>query len=111
MTSLVTTATILPIIVTKLVDALRNALDPNAKVYKVWWNVAALAIGIALAVIFKLNSIASISSTPLQGIAGEILTGMALGTASSGYHELFDTLSGVAKSAHASADKKKETAE
>jgi hypothetical protein len=111
LTSLVSAVTILPVIVTKLVDTLRNAVDPDAKVYKVWWNIAALAIGIALAIIFKINAIASISSTPLQGITGQVLTGIALGTASSGYHEIFDALSGIAKSSHASADEKKKTAE
>ena len=111
MTSMVGAATILPVIVTKLVDALRNLLDPDDKVYKVWWNVAALTFGVTLALIFRLNAIASISATATQGVAGRVLTGIAIGAASSGYHELFDVLSGTAKNAHASADLKRKGTE
>lgn len=73
------------------------------------WNVVAFGFGIAYAVIGSYNAFIGVQGLPphLSGLAGadslsgQILTGVLLGSAAGGWHELFDFLSGMAKGAKA----------
>lgn len=88
----------LSILVTKLVDVLRNAFDEDDTVPKEWWNLAALGFGLAVALIFQLNALASMlpHDTVIQNWSGVVLTGLAIGGSSSGWHELLDAFSSYA---------------
>jgi hypothetical protein len=98
-TEIVATATVFAMLVTKTVDLLRNTLDPKAKFPKLVWNVAALALGVAAALIWKINMLDNYSTTAIQGFSGQFFSGLAMGGVASGWHELFDVLSGTAKRA------------
>lgn len=73
------------------------------------WNVVAFAFGIAYALIWSYNAFVGVEGLPphLSGLAsadsvpGQVLTGVILGSAAGGWHELFDFLSGMAKGAKA----------
>ena len=81
--------------VTKVVDTIRNAVDPNAKFPKVTWNVAALVIGVLAALGFGFNLfvplVAAIPRLENSGLAtgtlGEVATGLALGAMAGFWHE------------------------
>lgn len=76
--------------VTKAVDFVRNAVDPGGKLPKVTWNFAAFLFGEIAAYLGGINML------PAQD-AGMWITGLALGAASSGFHEVFDFFSSSAK--------------
>jgi hypothetical protein len=90
-------------LVTKLVDLVRNSFDPDANWNRVVWQVLAFGLGVALAFIFGLNALVAFGSNDVQKWAGELITGLALGAGSSGFHELFDALSSTAKASRAKA--------
>ena len=90
--------------VTKLVDALRNTFGKREGVDREWfktnkwfWQACAFGIGVVIALVFEVNVV------PGEEWLGTILTGLAIGAAGSGYHELFDALSSSAKSSKAAA--------
>ncbi|MEV4264574.1 hypothetical protein [Kribbella sp. NPDC049584] len=92
---------------TKLVDLLRNTIGKE-KTDGTWgdrpvprwvWQVCGFAIGIGLAYAFEVNAFSGTGERNW----GPLLTGLAIGAAGSGYHELFDALSGVAKAKHSQA--------
>jgi hypothetical protein len=56
---------------------------------------------IAVAVIWKINLLDNFGTTGINGVSGQILTGLAIAGSASGYHELFDTLSSTAKKSKA----------
>jgi len=95
-------------LVTKLVDLLRNVIDPKDKFkdkgkgrLKSIWNILAIVIGIGVALIWHLNVLpATFAHSVSQKWAGWIITGIAMGGVSSGWHELFDALSSIAKVNH-----------
>jgi flagellar biosynthesis protein FliR len=96
----VATATVFAIVVTKSVDMIRNMFDTSPpRVPKQVWNALALGLGIATALIWRINILDNYSSPTsfVQGVSGQILTGLAIGATASGYHELFDALSSGAK--------------
>jgi ABC-type nickel/cobalt efflux system permease component RcnA len=101
-------------LVTKLVDLLRNTIDPEGKFtgrLKAIWNILAIAIGIGVALIWQLNILpATFAHSVSQKWAGWIITGIAMGGVASGWHELFDTLSGIAKASHSRAQHRQEHA-
>lgn len=88
-------------LVTKLVDLTRNTVGKN--VTQKWvWNVVAFAYGIGIALLYQQADVSQISGLPpilanQTGVGAEIIVGIALGASASGFHELFDALSGVAK--------------
>lgn len=71
---------------TKLTDFCRNAFDPGNRAPKWVWNLATFGFGIAVAVVANLAVLGT-------GTSAEILTGVAIGAAGSGFHELFSFLS------------------
>jgi hypothetical protein len=103
-TEIVATATLFAMLVTKTVDLVRNAIDPQARLPKLVWNLTALGLGVAAALIWKINMLDNYSTTAIQGFSGQFFTGLAIGGASSGWHELFDLLSGTAKRAKFGGD-------
>jgi hypothetical protein len=97
-------ATVFAMVVTKVVDLLRNMFDTTPPKRPKWlWNVLALALGVAVALVWHVNMLDNFTSTAPQGVFGQLLTGLAIAGAASGWHELFDTLSGTAKNAKAGA--------
>jgi hypothetical protein len=99
-------------VVTKSVDLARNLFDGTDSAPPWVWNVAAFAVGVAYALGWQLDASASIlalvpalaeNSERLQGVAGQVLTGLLAGGAAGGMHEVFDALSGVASQTHSRA--------
>jgi hypothetical protein len=95
--ALVAGTTAFAILITKLVDFCRNAFDAHDKAPKFIWNVLALGLGIAVALIFELNMFGNVSGSKVQEVLGQVLTGLGMGATGSGWHEVLDALSGTAK--------------
>jgi uncharacterized membrane protein YdcZ (DUF606 family) len=98
-------STLLAIVVTKLVDLVRK-LDKQQKQPKGLWIALAMAIGVAIALFYEVNVLAELGLDPssrLQGIFGQVLTGLLVGAFGSGWHEVFDALSSLAKMGRAGA--------
>jgi hypothetical protein len=100
---IVAAATLFATVVTKAVDMLRNLFDPDGRAPKWVWNAVSFALGIAVALIWKINLLDNFGTTGINGVSGQVLTGLAIAGSASGYHELFDTLSSTAKKAKATA--------
>jgi hypothetical protein len=100
-TEVVAVATVFGAVVTKLVDVFRNALDKNDDLPGWAWNLVAFGLGIGMALIWEINMLDNYSAedSSVQGFTGRLLTGIAIGGVSSGYHEFFDLLSSTAKRA------------
>jgi hypothetical protein len=77
--------------VTKIVDWLRNMVDPGNRFPKWAWNIASFAGGLVAAYATQLNIY------PAEPFWGLLVTGLAIGAGASGFHELFDLLSSKAK--------------
>jgi hypothetical protein len=97
----------LAVTVTKLVDTVRNLLGTaQAKVPKVVWNLLALVLGVIVAFAFEINLVAPIAAalpglkdwTPSQEL-GELISGLAIGSMGSFWHEKMDEWSSIAKGA------------
>jgi hypothetical protein len=96
---------LLAAVVTKLVDLARK-FDPGDNWPKWIPLILSMAFGIAIALTWQVNTLAEIgvgSTSRLQGIAGQLLTGALVGGFGSGWHEVFDALSSAAKSSRAKA--------
>jgi hypothetical protein len=91
--------------VTTAVDLIRNVVESMEPTMPKWtWNVLALGLGIGVALSWKINPFDNWGEHgEIQGFSVQFFTGLAMGGASSGWHELFDALSGAAKSAKAAA--------
>jgi hypothetical protein len=91
--------TVLGLVVTKLVDTVRNAVDPGGmRVPKVAWNLLAFAVGIFMAVVYDINVLHELGvDTALKALGGEIVTGFIIGSAGSGWHEVLDLFSSASK--------------
>jgi hypothetical protein len=102
-TEVIAAATVFAMVVTKTVDLIRNIVGATVQAYlpKATWNIAALGLGVAMAVAWRVNILDNYSdrNSVVQGLFGQVLTGFAIGGSSSGYHELFDVLSSAAKRA------------
>jgi len=92
-------ATIFPVLVTKIVDLLRNSFDRDAKVRKWVWNALALVIGVAVALLAGVNVVTEFAGSDTPTWLGTIMTGLAIGALGSGWHEGLDLLSSAAKAA------------
>lgn len=99
MAGVLAVVTFLSLVVTKLVDTIRNAVDPDVppRIKRVVWNLLGFGLGIAIALIFHVNFIeaalqelgaSSGEVNDVRGTAGEILTGFFLGAGASVWHEL-----------------------
>ena len=97
-------------LITKVVDLFRNVVGPTIGPYvsKWTWNAAPLGLGIAMAIAWRVNVLDNYSdpTSVVQGVFGQVLTGLAMGGTSSGYHELFDLLSSTAKRARYGPEKR-----
>jgi hypothetical protein len=101
---IVAAATLFATLVTKAVDLIRNVVEPiNPRLPKWTWNALAFGLGIAVALVWKINLLDNFGSEGINGVSGQLLTGLAIAGSASGYHELFDTLSSQAKKAKATA--------
>lgn len=89
--------TVFPILVTKLVDLIRNAFDSGGKAPKWVWNVVAFGVGVTVCLVWEVNALAQFSHTGTQGVAGEVLTGLGLAGGASFWHEVMDFFSAKAK--------------
>lgn len=76
--------------VTKVVDFVRNAIDPNGTAPKWLWNLVAFGAGVVIAYVGNLAIYA--------GDFDKLVTGLAIGASASGFHEVFDFFSHKAKS-------------
>lgn len=80
--------------VTKLIDATRNKFDPK-KLAPAWvWNIESFLLGIGAAYLGHLSLFS-------QSKIDVVLTGMVVGFAASGWHEVLDFFSSKAKEAKA----------
>lgn len=87
--------------VTKAVDTVRNLVDSDASLPKVSWNVAAFVFGVALCVGWQFNLVGTLAhavpalanSARFDGVAGQVLTGLAVGGVSAYWHERMSSLS------------------
>jgi hypothetical protein len=100
---LLTATTAFALLVTKLVDFCRNAFGPVRADRKWIWNLLALGLGVAMAVLFQIDVLQPYEHNDTAVFAGRVLTGLAIGAAGSGWHEALDALSGVAKATKSSA--------
>ncbi len=96
--ALLTALTAYGVTVTKVVDALRK-LDKDDDKPKILWQIAAFVVGVIIALGFGVNVFESdfAGHSWATGISGQLLTGLAIGAAGSGWHEVLDALSGAAK--------------
>lgn len=98
----------LAIMVTKSVDFLRNALDKNDTWPKWSWNVASFAIGAGYCLLFAVNLAATVAFRPevaskLDGVWGQLLTGLAIGAVASFWHEHMSAASAKSTALYAEA--------
>jgi hypothetical protein len=114
MTAFILALGALPIIVTKVTDMIRNAIDPvktdgtAPRFPKVTWNVVPFVVGVGICVIWEFNYAVLLPGLPpslmtVGDFGGRILTGLGLGAVAGGWHELFDLASSKAKAARAAA--------
>jgi hypothetical protein len=88
----------LAVLITKGVDLIRNLVDSSGKLPKFTWNIAAFVLGLIIALGWQINFAAALAdvipslqnTTSLDGVAGQILTGLAAGAMASFWHEKLD---------------------
>lgn len=91
----------LALLVTKGVDFVRNLLDKDDSAPKWMWNATAFIMGILLCLGWEFNLVSALAAsipalaenTALEGIWGQVLTGMAVGASAGFWHEKLDQLS------------------
>lgn len=82
------------LILTKLVDTLRNMFDQTDTWPKWVWNLLALGMGVGAALVWGLDATnLGVADTDLQVWAGQVLTGLGIGATASGWHEVLDNIS------------------
>lgn len=98
--------------VTKVVDFLRNLIDPaGTRVPKVGWNVAAVVVGVAFCLGWGFNPFEALvqsipalqESSSFEGAGGEIFSGLVVGGMAGFWHEKLDQWSSSAKASRAAA--------
>ena len=107
LTAFLVAALPLAVTVTKVVDLIRNLVDPTDKLPKVLWSVLALVVGILMALGFEINLLSPITAAipalkdwAPNDTAAEILSGAAIGALGSFWHEKLDLWSSQAKAAN-----------
>lgn len=101
----------LAVLVAKVVDTVRNLIDNADSVPKWVWNVLALVVGVLICLGWGFNLVATLArSIPAfegndwaDGVAGQILTGLAIGAMAGFWHEKMDQWSSAAKANRAVA--------
>lgn len=92
---------------TKLVDMTRNLVDKDDTAPKWAWNVLALVLGVVVAVLFEVNVMSQVlallprfsDSTTLNGVVGQVVTGVGMAGMAAYHHETMDRKSSQAKAA------------
>lgn len=82
------------LVVTKVVDTVRNVIDQAVVLPKWVWNIVAFAIGIAIATIFDVNVLRDFATNHIRGVSGQVITGILLGAGSGAWHEFLDRKQG-----------------
>lgn len=98
--------------ITKLVDAIRYFDSDDNPRLRILWIVAALVLGLVACLLFQINIVGGLfsqlpafaGSTSLDGTAGQVLTGLALGGTASYHHERMDRASAQAAAARVFLD-------
>jgi hypothetical protein len=80
----------LALVCEKTVSFIRNAVDSGGKFPTYVWNLLAMVVGVAMAIGWELNLAPAVlaliphfaTSSALDGTAGQILSGLAIGGAS-----------------------------
>lgn len=87
----------LAVIVTTVIAMVRDAVDPDStRVPSVVWRVVAFALGIGMALVYAINAFDHLGNTStLQQTTGKVLTGLAIGGFSTGWHEVAATARAV----------------
>ena len=91
--------------VTKAVDFARNLLDKDDSYPKVIWQASALGFGLLVCLGWGFNVFAALAdsvpalatSSALDGVWGDVLTGITIGAMASFWHEKLDEWSSSAK--------------
>jgi hypothetical protein len=89
---------------TKVTDFVRNAFDKNDSLPKAVWNVVPIVAGVGLCLGFQLNAVENLAksipalaaSTALAGVAGQVLTGLLMGTFAGYWHDKMSSWGGKA---------------
>lgn len=87
---------------TKVTDATRNFFDKLDKWPKVVWNIEPLIIGVLFCLGFRLNAVAALAnavpalahSSALNGIAGQVATGLFGGAWAGFWHDKMSSYGG-----------------
>lgn len=86
------------LMVTKLVDTVRNAVGDTGDKPKALWNVLAIVLGIVVCVLWRVDAFEALEAgTRVGGVPGEVFTGFVVAGVSSGWHEVLDNISSGAK--------------
>lgn len=91
------------LVITKVVDLIRNGVDPSDSAPDWVWNVAAFTIGVMIALTSGVNVLGNVDGLTIS--TQEVLTGIFLGGGSSAVHEILDLLSSGAKRAYSPTQK------
>lgn len=91
-------ATSIGLVITKLVDMLRNLIDPDDTKPKAWWNISSAVLGVGVCVIWRIDVITGVlGESRLGEWPALILSGLVVGAVGSGWHEGLDWLSSAGK--------------
>lgn len=99
----------LAVLITKATDLVRNLLDKGDTLPKGLWNVVPFVLGAGLCLGWQLNLATTLAhsipalakDTHLDGVWGQLLTGLAIGAMAGFWHEKLDSWSGLAKARRA----------
>lgn len=87
--------------ITKGIDLIRTRWDRARLFPKDIWIGIAMAAGLGFSLGAKANLLVDVKWAESVGVVGgRIITGVAIGAAASGWHEVFDLFSGAAKALH-----------
>lgn len=96
----------LALLVTKAVDMIRNLVGDNGATVPRWvWNVVAFGVGVLLCLGWGFNLVSVLAhqvpalaeNNRLDGVWGQILTGLSIGGMAGFWHEKLDQWSASAK--------------
>jgi hypothetical protein len=88
------------LVIEKVVSFIRRAFDASNRVKTFWWNALALLLGVAYALGWQLNFAAAAAklipalatSGALDGVSGQVLTGLVVGAAAGFWYAAFQAL-------------------
>lgn len=91
------------VLVTKGVDLIRNLFDPKVKAPSWTWNIVAFGIGAGMCIGWQVNPVGSLAhaipalanGTRFNGVAGQVLSGLAVGAMGGLWHEKLSAWSAI----------------